>query len=43
MGVSFEDYVLGCGSVPMQIRQHDALCEVVWHGLLYDHVGCKQE
>ena len=27
----FIDHVLGCGSDPMRIRQHNALCEVIWH------------
>ena len=39
----FEDHVLACGSVPMRVRQHDALCEVIWYTLLQDHAGCKWE
>ena len=38
----FGDHVLGCGSGPLRICQHDALCEVIWYALLQDH-GCKRE
>ena len=37
------DHILGCGSGPMRIRQHDTICDVIWHALLQDHSGCKKE
>ena len=27
----------------MKTHQHDTVCEVVWHALLQDRAGCKQE
>ena len=39
----FGDHLLGCGHGPMRIRQHDALCDVVFHALLQDNSGCKRE
>ena len=28
---------------PIRIRQHDALCDTVFHALLQDNSGCKGE
>ena len=37
----FGDHALGCG--PLQIKQHDALCEVIFHWLLLDNSNVRQE
>ena len=39
----FGDHLLGCGHGPMKIREHDALCDVIFHALLQDNSGCKRE
>ena len=39
----FGDHLLSCGHGPMRIRQHDALCDVIYHALLQDNSGCKRE
>ena len=39
----FGDHHLGCGHGPMRICRHDALCDVIFHALLQDNSGCKQE
>ena len=39
----FGDHLLGCGHGPMRIRQHDALCDVIFHALPQDNSGCKRE
>ena len=39
----FGDHLLGCGHGPMRNRQHDALCDVIFHALLQDNSGCKRE
>ena len=38
-------HILGCGdgAGPLRIRQHDAICDLLWHALVQDHSGCKKE
>ena len=38
----FGDHLLDCGHGPLRIRQHDALCDIVFHALLQDNSGCKR-
>ena len=40
---SFGDHILDCGNGPLRIRQHDAICDVIWYALFQDHSGCKKE
>ena len=37
------DHILGCGDGPLRNRQHDAICDLLWHALVQDLSGCKKE
>ena len=39
----FGDHAFGCGSGPLGIKCHDALCNILFQNLLVDNAGTRRE
>ena len=39
----FGDHVLGCGSGPLRLKRHNALCDILYRYLLVDNAGSRRE
>ena len=40
----FEDHLIGCSHEPLRIRQHNALCDIIYYALLEDSADvCREQ